>query len=226
MPHGRVAVVGKPTCSPPGSTGQNLTYDARGNITAMLDQAMTYDQENRHVSTTDTVAGVADHRHVFPRFDRAMIQNGNPDVGSGNSHLRRIHLRWRYQLRDGRLRRHRGEGSVPARWGDGIGPGFRVSLAGGTQVWSYPNLHGDVTVTSQRGGHVTGTEMAIYDPFGDPIIPDHGPDRHRSQPTRKTSETRPPLGRPSGGKDPTRNKTSTVATSPPSKWEPGNTSRS
>jgi hypothetical protein len=41
------------------------------------------------------------------------------------------------------------------------------SMSGGTQVWSYPNLHGDVTVTASAAG-VPGP-ITLYDPFGDPI---------------------------------------------------------
>ena len=53
--------------------------------------------------------------------------------------------------------------------------GVTVSLQGATtQVWSYPNLHGDDTVTTDGTGvraTVAGTTVpiAVYDPFGNPI---------------------------------------------------------
>ena len=47
--------------------------------------------------------------------------------------------------------------------------GVTVSLQGSSmQVWSYPDLHGDDTVTADGTGTRTGT-IAVYDPFGDPI---------------------------------------------------------
>ncbi len=46
--------------------------------------------------------------------------------------------------------------------------GVTESIQGTTQVWSYPDLHGDDTVTTDGTGTRTGT-IAVYDPFGDPI---------------------------------------------------------
>jgi large repetitive protein len=49
------------------------------------------------------------------------------------------------------------------------GPGgVTVSIQGSAQVWSFPDLHGDDTVTTNGSGTRTGS-IAIYDPFGDPI---------------------------------------------------------
>jgi RHS repeat-associated protein len=43
-----------------------------------------------------------------------------------------------------------------------------VSIRSASQVWSFPNLHGDDIVTTNGSGARTGV-IAIYDPFGDPI---------------------------------------------------------
>jgi RHS repeat-associated protein len=40
--------------------------------------------------------------------------------------------------------------------------------AAGTDVWSYPNLHGDVTATSDPTGTKTGSTYT-YDPYGNPL---------------------------------------------------------
>jgi len=45
-----------------------------------------------------------------------------------------------------------------------------VSIQGTTQVWSYPNLHGDVIITTNNAGVRQGG-VAAYDPFGQPIDP-------------------------------------------------------
>jgi RHS repeat-associated protein len=48
--------------------------------------------------------------------------------------------------------------------------GVTVSIQGTTQVWSYPNLHGDVIITTNSAGTRQGG-VASYDPFGQPIDP-------------------------------------------------------
>jgi RHS repeat-associated protein len=46
--------------------------------------------------------------------------------------------------------------------------GVTVSTQGSGQVWSYPDLHGDDTVTADGSGARAGS-VAVYDPFGQPI---------------------------------------------------------
>jgi RHS repeat-associated protein len=46
--------------------------------------------------------------------------------------------------------------------------GVTVSIQASSQVWSYPDLHGDDTVTADQSG-TRSLAVAIYDPFGDPI---------------------------------------------------------
>jgi RHS repeat-associated protein len=46
--------------------------------------------------------------------------------------------------------------------------GVTVSVQGSASMWSFPDLHGDDTVTTNGSGTRTGS-IAIYDPFGDPI---------------------------------------------------------
>jgi large repetitive protein len=55
-PAGASPVLSTPLVSTPGPT-QNLGYDAHGDITAIADQAMTYDQTGRHLSTTTSNTG-------------------------------------------------------------------------------------------------------------------------------------------------------------------------
>lgn len=49
---------------------------------------------------------------------------------------------------------------------------YGFTVADGTQVWSYPNLHGDVILTADGTGLRTG--RFSYDPFGQPIDPATG----------------------------------------------------
>ena len=146
-------------------TGQNLTYDARGNITAMLDQAMTYDQENRHVSTADTVGGVTT-TVTYSRDSAGDTIQMETQIGSGTP-------TYADYTSGGGISFVMNNSDVIAEEDLSLPGGVMVSiqgsgsLTGGTQAWSYPNLHGDVAVTTNAAG-VIGTEMQ-YDPFGDPI---------------------------------------------------------
>jgi len=45
-----------------------------------------------------------------------------------------------------------------------------LPVSGGTQSWSYPNLHGDSILTADSAGVRVGVR-ASYDPFGQPIDP-------------------------------------------------------
>jgi RHS repeat-associated protein len=46
--------------------------------------------------------------------------------------------------------------------------GVNVSVQGATTTWSYPNVHGDVMLTTGATGSRTGT-LYLYDPFGQPL---------------------------------------------------------
>jgi RHS repeat-associated protein len=46
--------------------------------------------------------------------------------------------------------------------------GVTDDIQGSGSVWSFPDLHGDDTVTTNGSGTRTGT-IAVFDPFGDPI---------------------------------------------------------
>ena len=153
-----------PLQSAPG-TGQNLTYDARGNITALIDQGMTYDQENRHMSTADTIGGVTT-TVTYARDAAGDTTQMETQVGSGTP-------TYADYTSGGGISFVMNNSDVIAEEDLSLPGGVMVSiqgsgsLTGGTQAWSYPNLHGDVAVTTNAAG-VIGTEMQ-YDPFGDPI---------------------------------------------------------
>jgi len=61
-------------------------------------------------------------------------------------------------------------GGTPYLWDLSLPGGASVSLpvSGGTQSWSYPNLHGDSILTADSAGVRVGVR-ATYDPFGQPI---------------------------------------------------------
>jgi len=150
--------------STPGA-GQNLAYDTHGDVVTMADQSMTYDQTGRHVSTTTSNAGnggVVDSVSYVRDVTGAAVQLVTT-VGSSSTTVD-----------------YSGGGGVGFTFDGGLTTlqeatlglpgGVTVSLQGATaQVWSYPNLHGDVTVTANESGVRPTGAVAIYDPFGDPI---------------------------------------------------------
>lgn len=55
----------------------------------------------------------------------------------------------------------------------GLPGGATLTKAGHGQTWSYPNIHGDMTVTADAVG-TRSTGVHRYDPFGQPIDPTTG----------------------------------------------------
>jgi RHS repeat-associated protein len=153
----------------------NLGYDAHGEITSIADQAMTYDQTGRHLSTTtsnigtagptDTVAYVRDVTGAAIQMSTT-IGAATPTVVdySGGGGIG-------YTFPGSTTAAPTGLRETTLTLPGGV----TLSLQGPTaQVWSYPDLHGDVTVTTDGSGvrptsaGVTAP-VSVYDPFGNPI---------------------------------------------------------
>jgi len=150
------------TGSPP-----SLAYDTHGNTTALADQALTYDETNRHLGTTvGTTTTVTYTRDASDRIVKRVATDAG--VTTTTKYL------------------YSGSGDAPWATTDGTGALSRtVSLPGGAMmivttggshagtVWSYPNLHGDEVVTADNSG-TRSAGHASYDPFGQPIDPATG----------------------------------------------------
>jgi RHS repeat-associated protein len=162
-PVGASPILSTPLVSTAGPT-QNLTYDSHGDITAIADQAMTYDQAGRHLTTTTSntsSTGVVDTVSYLRDVTGTAIQMATT-TGSTTATVN-----------------YSGGGGIGYTFNTantalnettlGLPGGVTVSLQGtSTQVWSYPDLHGDDTITTDGAGTRTGT-IAVYDPFGNPI---------------------------------------------------------
>jgi RHS repeat-associated protein len=163
-PAGASPLLQTPLVSAAG-TGQNLTYDARGNITSLIDQAMTYDQEDRHVQTTDTLGGVV-NTVGYSRDAGGIAIQMTTQVGTAATTTARY-------ASGGGIEFVMDGSSVIAEEDLTLPGGVAVSVqssgtfTGGTQAWSYPDLHGDVSVTADAAGVIAN--QLQYDPFGDPI---------------------------------------------------------
>jgi RHS repeat-associated protein len=137
-----------------------LAYDAHGNTTTMGTQALTYDGADRH---TQTVTGATTVRYVRDATDRIVSRTENGAV---------VHYGFS------------GPGDSPGFTLDGTNAVVErsVGLLGGAllttrtagDVWSYPNVHGDVVATANALGLKQGTTLS-YDPFGKALgaVPDN-----------------------------------------------------
>jgi RHS repeat-associated protein len=148
------------------STGgsPNLVYDSHGDATTMGDESMVYDQAGRHVSTvsgSDSVSYVRDASGAVVEMvsDGTTVFYGGgggvqftmASTGSGPGAVQETDL------------------SLPGGVSVSIRPSSSTVCGVSTsQVWSYPDLHGDVTVTADSSG-TRCAGLSVYDPFGDPI---------------------------------------------------------
>ncbi len=140
--------------------GQNLSYDTHGDITALADQAMSYDQTGRHTGTTTTGGGGATVTYTRDATDQ--IVSMSTTVGSTTTSVNYGYTGTglRFTLNAAKTALNETTLSLPG--------GVTESIQATGSVWSYPDLHGDDTVTTDGSGVRVGS-IAIYDPFGDPI---------------------------------------------------------
>ena len=140
-----------------------LAYDGHGNTTVLADQTLTYDVADRHMGTT-----LADGTTVVYQRDatgRIVARTDDPAGPTGPTTIR-------YTFAAG------GQFGVLNSVGTLIqrdlslpgGASVSIPVSGGTQSWSYPNLHGDSILTADSAGVRVGVR-ASYDPFGQPIDP-------------------------------------------------------
>ncbi|UOQ89205.1 PA14 domain-containing protein [Agromyces endophyticus] len=148
-----------------GLAASSLGYDAHGNTTSLADQELGYDAADRHTTTAlDDGTQVEYLRDVTGRIVQRTesTTTGDPVI-----------------VRYG----HSGGGDAPSLILDAAGAllqsvhalpgGVAMSITADGQSWSYPNLHGDITVTADQAG-LRVAAVLRYDPFGGPIDPASG----------------------------------------------------
>ena len=142
----------------------SVTYDAHGNTTVLADQTLTYDVADRHLATTLTDGTVISYaRDVTGRI---VSRTDDPPGAAPPTTIR-------YLYASGSLFGiASGSGALMER-SLSLPGGVMLSISASTQRWSYPNLHGDVIVTTDAAGLRLGAR-ATYDPFGQPIDPATG----------------------------------------------------
>ncbi|BDI21661.1 PA14 domain-containing protein [Herbiconiux sp. L3-i23] len=145
-----------------GLPATDLTYDIRGNTTKLADQDLVYDGGDRHVSTT-----MADGAKLTVRRDvagRVIERTAKPATGT-TVVSRMVHA----DSSDSPVAVLTSAGTVQ-QWRVSVPGGVNVTIAGASQTWAYPDLHGDVVVTADQSG-VRTSELLTYDPFGQQIDP-------------------------------------------------------
>jgi RHS repeat-associated protein len=134
-----------------------LSYDPHGNLVTMGSEVHGYDSADRHLVTKTSTTRIDYTRDVTDRIIARSV-NGTivTQYAYGNT-------------ADAPTLTLNATGGVVER---------TVSLPGGvlwtrrgsstTDVWSYPNLHGDVVGTTDGAGTKTGSSWG-WDPFGNPV---------------------------------------------------------
>jgi RHS repeat-associated protein len=137
----------------------SLVYDSRGNTTTLGGETLGYDAAGR--STTDTknsvtVTYVRDASdRIIQRSVGATVAAKYSSTGGGDSSDLTLDS----------------AGNVVERVISLIGGVLYTERLGtlGSKVWSYPNIHGDVTAVADAAGVKQGATRT-YDPFGQPLV--------------------------------------------------------
>jgi RHS repeat-associated protein len=139
--------------------GETLAYDSHGNTTRLADQVLTYDVAGRHVGTVLDDGTEITYLVSASGSMLARTVTGSPTT-SENAIIR--------YLAGGGI----ADSSGVLQWVHSLPGGVTLTqnVAANSERWGFPNLHGDITVTTNGDGDRQG-ERAVYDPFGQPIDP-------------------------------------------------------
>jgi len=141
-----------------------ITYDARGNTKVLGAQTMSWDGADRHTGTSATNGGTvttvtyrrdATDRIVERTEGSATVRYGYSGAGDSGS--------FTMNTSNAVIDRHLG-----------LVGGVLLTRTATAQTWDYPNIHGDIVVTTDGAGTQVGAKRA-YDPFGQALtgVPDN-----------------------------------------------------
>ena len=137
------------------------TYDARGNTTVLGAQQLLYDGADRHTETRAT--GGATVRYQRDATDRIVSRTEGASV-----------VRYGFGAAGDSSSFTMDATNAPLERSIGLAGGAMVSKRAGAlgvnDVWSYPNIHGDVMATANTAGTKQGLTHS-YDPFGGALVP-------------------------------------------------------
>jgi RHS repeat-associated protein len=146
-----------------GITANGIGYDPHGNTTKLADQTLAYDITDRHVRTTLTDGTVISYtRDVGGQI---IQRTETPASGPATTIRFATTPNGASIILDG--------AGIPVQITRTLPGGASVAArTNGSQVWSYPNIHGDISVTADAAGTRSGAYR--YDPFGQSIDPATG----------------------------------------------------
>ena len=136
-----------------------ITYDTHGNTTKLANQTMVYDHLNRHMKTT-VIDGSVTTTLTYQRDASGRVVARTTSDGTTTTTQR-------YLFSSEGLFAVISGGSYQFSYNLPGGVNL-TATSGSAQVWSYPNLHGDVILTADCDGVRVG-ERSSYDPFGQPV---------------------------------------------------------
>jgi len=131
-----------------GYTG-TISYDARGNVTAIGAEVYGYDGADRHLSTSNGTTTSAYVRDLAGEVVEYRLNGVIQNRYSGNTTLDATGV------------------NVVERT-IGLPGGVTLTTRAGGDVWSYPNIAGSVTTTANSTGAKTAGPL-LYDPYGNPL---------------------------------------------------------
>jgi len=131
-------------------------YDGHGNTTGLWGETRSYDASDRHLATTKGSTTV-----TYLRDSTDRIIQRTSTVPPAAAEVQRYGF-----TADGDTPDFLMDATGTVTEKDlGLPGGVSVTIAGGAQTWSYPNIHGDVTVTTDAAGTKQGVTRT-YDPYG------------------------------------------------------------
>jgi len=150
--------------SPAPSAGANTpVYDDYGNTIADAGQELVYDSTGRHIATYAPTQAAATSSVIYQRdvldniVSRAATSGGVTTIDhySGGITLDITN-------------------ALVSEYSIGLPSGVTVTKRTSGDVWSYPNIHGDVQAVADASGTKQGATFR-YDPYGQPLtgIPDN-----------------------------------------------------
>ncbi|WP_166784776.1 PA14 domain-containing protein [Cryobacterium sp. TMT2-14] len=146
-----------------GIAPSGISYDSHGNTTKLVDQTLAYDITDRHARTT-----LADGTVIaYTRDVSGQIVQRTETPASGPAKTIRF-----ANTPSGASIVLDGAGAVVQTTRSLPGGASVSTRADSSQLWSYPNIHGDIAVTANATGTRTGAYR--YDPFGQTIDPTTG----------------------------------------------------
>jgi len=148
------------------------TYDPHGNTKTMGAQTLTYDGSDRHVATMTASTTVSYVRNATDRIISrteagSTLRYGFDGPGSGAAFTTDS------------------SGTTVQNRTLGLVGGLLVTKRATGDVWSYPNIHGDLVATADPAGAKRGATIA-YDPSGTSLTPT-GPTSPDGVPTTRAA---------------------------------------